>query len=242
MIVSLAVVSSCSYPPFCLCGIFRASSQSASCGGPTALRARGSSATARAGCVEWVRPVECPGSDPDAGRIWLSDRPVRDCAFAISRRPSGALGAVHGKRRRAHTFLTGPGGFGRPSPLSEFCWVAWRLVSLSFRSFRDGSTGIDAYTAICRALGILPGSPAQRQPFDATPPAPVSQVAWTPEVLQILADANPERGRAKVMEVCASCHGDNGVSPSPNFPHLAGQSGDRHLQATARLSHQQPHA
>ena len=26
------------------------------------------------------------------------------------------------------------------------------------------SAGIDAYTAICRALGILPGSPAQPQP------------------------------------------------------------------------------
>ena len=87
------------------------------------------------------------------------------------------------------------------------------------------SIGIDAYTAICRAIGILPGSPAQRQPLDATPPAPVSQVTWTPEVLQILARANPDRGRAKVIEVCSSCHGENGVSPSPNFPHLAGQSG-----------------
>jgi cytochrome c553 len=85
--------------------------------------------------------------------------------------------------------------------------------------------GLDAYTAICRALGILPGSPAQPQPFDRTPPTPVSQVVWTPEVLQILARANPERGRAKVAEVCVSCHGENGVSPSADFPHLAGQSG-----------------
>ena len=87
------------------------------------------------------------------------------------------------------------------------------------------AAGIDAYTAICRALGILPGSPAQRQPLDRTPPTPVSQVVWTPEVLQILARADPERGRAKVMEVCASCHGENGVSVSAEFPHLAGQSG-----------------
>jgi cytochrome c553 len=87
------------------------------------------------------------------------------------------------------------------------------------------AAGIDAYTAICRALGILPGSPAQRQPFDRTPPTPVSQVVWTPDVLQILARADPERGRAKVMEVCASCHGENGVSVSAEFPHLAGQSG-----------------
>lgn len=85
--------------------------------------------------------------------------------------------------------------------------------------------GIDAYTAICRALGILPGSPAQRQIPDRSPPMPVSQVTWTPDVLQVLAEARPERGRAKALEVCASCHGEQGVSVGPDFPHLAGQSG-----------------
>jgi cytochrome c553 len=85
--------------------------------------------------------------------------------------------------------------------------------------------GLDAYTAICRALGILPGSPAQPQPSDRTPPTPVSQVIWTPEVLQILARADVAKGRAKVQEVCVACHGETGVSPSPDFPHLAGQSG-----------------
>ena len=87
------------------------------------------------------------------------------------------------------------------------------------------SAGIDAYTAICRALGILPGSPAEPQPFDRTPSTPVSQVTWTPEVLQILARADPERGRAKVAEVCVACHGEQGVSAAPQYPNLAGQSG-----------------
>jgi cytochrome c553 len=87
------------------------------------------------------------------------------------------------------------------------------------------SAGIDAYTAICRALGILPGSPAIPQIVDRNPPTPVSQVVWTPGVLQILADARPERGRAKVLEVCAACHGEQGVSASPDYPNLAGQSG-----------------
>lgn len=87
------------------------------------------------------------------------------------------------------------------------------------------AAGIDAYTAICRAVGILPGSPAQRQTIDRTPPTPVSQVVWTPDVLQVLARANPARGREKVLEVCVSCHGEKGVSVSPDFPHLAGQSG-----------------
>jgi cytochrome c553 len=87
------------------------------------------------------------------------------------------------------------------------------------------SDGIDAYTAICRALGVLPGSPARQQVIDRTPPTPVSQVVWTPGILQILADARPERGRAKVQEVCIACHGEQGVSVSPEYPNLAGQSG-----------------
>ena len=87
------------------------------------------------------------------------------------------------------------------------------------------SAGLDAYTAICRALGILPGSPAQPQPSDKTLATPVSQVVWTPEVLKILARADVAKGRAKVQEVCTACHGETGVSPSTEFPHLAGQSG-----------------
>lgn len=87
------------------------------------------------------------------------------------------------------------------------------------------SDGVDAWTAICRALGILPGSPARQQVIDRTPPTPVSQVVWTPGLLQILADAKPERGRAKAQEVCVACHGEQGVSPAPENPHLAGQSG-----------------
>jgi|ERR1043165_4339069 cytochrome c553 len=87
------------------------------------------------------------------------------------------------------------------------------------------SAGIDAFTAICRALGILPGSPAQQQVADRTPPTPVSQVVWTPGLLQTLANAKSERGRAKAEEVCVACHGEQGVSIAPDFPHLAGQSG-----------------
>jgi cytochrome c553 len=87
------------------------------------------------------------------------------------------------------------------------------------------SDGIDAYTAICRALGILPGSPARQQLVDRTPPTPVSQVVWTPGLLQILADAKPERGHAKAQEVCVACHGEQGVSVAPEYPNLAGQSG-----------------
>lgn len=87
------------------------------------------------------------------------------------------------------------------------------------------SAGLDAFTAICRAIGILPGSPAQPQPSGDLPPSPVSQVVWTPQVLQVLARADTERGRAKVQEVCAPCHGQQGVSTDPATPNLNGQSG-----------------
>src|SRR5215469_3293491 len=87
------------------------------------------------------------------------------------------------------------------------------------------SAGIDAYTAICRALGILPGSPARQQIPDRTPPTPVSKVVWTPGLLQTLANAKPERGAAKAQEVCVACHGEQGVSRAPQYPNLAGQSG-----------------
>ena len=87
------------------------------------------------------------------------------------------------------------------------------------------SEGIDAYTAICRALGILPGSPARQQVPDRTPPTPVSKVVWTPSLLQILAEAKPERGLAKAQEVCVACHGEQGISRAPEYPNLAGQSG-----------------
>jgi len=90
---------------------------------------------------------------------------------------------------------------------------------------QGSGAGLDAYTAICRALGILPGSPTRQQTPDRAPSAPVSQVVWTSDVLQILANAKPERGRAKVLEVCAACHGEQGISAAPEFPHLAGQSG-----------------
>lgn len=85
--------------------------------------------------------------------------------------------------------------------------------------------GLDAYTAICRSLGILAGSPAQRQPTSNAPAMPVSQVVWSPEVLTVLAHADASRGRATVQEVCFACHGENGVSVSPDFPNLNGQSG-----------------
>jgi cytochrome c553 len=38
--------------------------------------------------------------------------------------------------------------------------------------------------------------------------------------------ANPDAGKAKAAEVCASCHGADGNSAAPDFPRLAGQHRD----------------
>ena len=46
------------------------------------------------------------------------------------------------------------------------------------------------------------------------------------------ASGDPEVGRKKSTP-CAVCHGANGVSPSPEFPNLAGQHVD-YLQAAMR--------
>lgn len=89
---------------------------------------------------------------------------------------------------------------------------------------RSGA-GIDLWAAICRAAGINPGTPAERQPINTARAFPVSQVAWGEPVLDTLADARRERGQQLALEVCASCHGESGVAATATLPSLAGQSG-----------------
>lgn len=86
------------------------------------------------------------------------------------------------------------------------------------------NANLDPWTAICRAVGILPGTPAQRQPTSNAKAVPVSQVRWTPRTLGILAGADVRPGAQLAAAVCANCHGENGVSISPDYPQLARQS------------------
>ena len=86
-------------------------------------------------------------------------------------------------------------------------------------------TGVDPYTAICRALGILPGSPAAQQPASSSKAAPVSQVAWDASVLRRLKTPDRVKGRELAVANCASCHGEEGLTADPQqFPNMAGQS------------------
>lgn len=102
--------------------------------------------------------------------------------------------------------------------------ASFTLAFLVLPIFQGRQIGLDAWAAICRSLGINPGTPAMRQPVSTAQAQPVSQVAWSPQILNTLGGGNQRRGAALAAEVCSSCHGEEGVSPSADFPHLAGQS------------------
>lgn len=85
------------------------------------------------------------------------------------------------------------------------------------------SSGVYAFTAMCRALGLQAGSPAVRRPVSEAKAQPVSQVAWTTPVINRLHQPNVAAGN-EIAGVCAGCHGANGISPAPQFPNLADQS------------------
>jgi cytochrome c553 len=86
------------------------------------------------------------------------------------------------------------------------------------------AAGISAWSAICRAVGLQPGTPAGRQPVSTTLAQPVSQVSWSPATLDIIGRADPRPGASLAGAVCVNCHGEDGIPPSGDFPLLAGQS------------------
>lgn len=83
---------------------------------------------------------------------------------------------------------------------------------------------LDPWTAICRAIGVRPGTPAQPQPPVSAKAAPVSEVQWTERTLGILASADARPGATIAAAVCANCHGAEGFSVTNEFPRLAGQT------------------
>lgn len=84
--------------------------------------------------------------------------------------------------------------------------------------------GIDGFTAICRAFGILPGSPARVTPISHATPQPVTQVAWTVATLSEIEGADPRHGAVVAQERCIACHSPDGSSAAPTIPRMAGQS------------------
>ena len=75
------------------------------------------------------------------------------------------------------------------------------------------AAGIDPFTAICRAIGIVPGSPAMRQPTSEAKAVPTTEVAWSTDLLRDL--SRPNAAGAEVAQACVACHGERGIAPDP---------------------------
>ena len=105
-------------------------------------------------------------------------------------------------------------------------WVTAVLVGifavLSFfvlARYQQNGPPLDAWTAICRAIGVsaddrLAGAP---QPPLRTP----TRIAWTRDTLARVASGSEQNG-ALVALNCGACHGENGVSPTTLIPTLGG--------------------
>jgi cytochrome c553 len=89
---------------------------------------------------------------------------------------------------------------------------------------QGGAAGIDPYTAICRALGVLPGSPARETPTSDTAAQPVTRVSWSLETFGELARADRANGARLAAERCVACHTVEGNTPDPSIPRNLGQS------------------
>jgi cytochrome c553 len=86
------------------------------------------------------------------------------------------------------------------------------------------AAGIDAFTAICRSIGILPGSPARPTPVSRAAPQPVTQVSWSTATFDELYGADRANGARIAKERCVSCHTVEGNTPDPTIPRNVGQS------------------
>lgn len=85
-------------------------------------------------------------------------------------------------------------------------------------------SGLPPWVAICRAMGLAAGSAAAKQSTGTATAQPVSDVEWSPEIMQRLAGANRANGKRLATEVCAACHGEDGFQSDPTFPVIGGQS------------------
>src|SRR6516162_3615439 len=79
------------------------------------------------------------------------------------------------------------------------------------------AAGIDAFTAICRAVGILPGSPARPTPPSEATAQPVTQVAWATATFEELYHADRANGARLAEAQCVSCHTLEGNTPDPSI-------------------------
>jgi cytochrome c553 len=89
---------------------------------------------------------------------------------------------------------------------------------------QGAAAGIGAYVAICRALGVLPGTPAHVTPLSNATAQPTTRVAWTTKTLDEVEHANRAHGAQVAQQRCVACHAPDGSSAAPTIPRMAGQS------------------
>ena len=109
----------------------------------------------------------------------------------------------------------------------RFAWVsaAGLVVVASVVGFlvlgrvQQNAGDLDAWTAICRAIGIGgdSGPAAAAQPPLQTP----SMVTWDPVTLDRISGGKVDHG-AFIALNCTACHGEQGVSQADIYPTLAG--------------------
>lgn len=119
--------------------------------------------------------------------------------------------------------MPGGGCGARSSSWECYCWgLDFGFVVLPV--VQGTAAGIDPYTAICRALGILPGSPARQTPTSDTAAQPVTRVSWNMETFGALYQADRANGARLAEERCIACHTVEGNTPDPSIPRNLGQS------------------
>lgn len=123
------------------------------------------------------------------------------------------------------------------SAASERRWRQWSVLAVTVALLlgtglglvivpivQGQAGGIDPFTALCRAIGILPGSPARPTPPSQAEPFPVTRVAWTDATINEIYGADRNAGAALAQERCIACHTVEGNTPDPTIPRNAGQS------------------
>jgi len=85
------------------------------------------------------------------------------------------------------------------------------------------TTGLDSFTAICRAFGI--GIPAEQNARSSKPSAPASSTAWDSATRNDVRRSDAAAGAALAQDTCAACHMPNGLSADPaSVPSTTGLS------------------
>lgn len=82
----------------------------------------------------------------------------------------------------------------------------------------------DPLAAICRSIGIPGFQQRDGLPVAEPPPKLASNVSWTADTRELLANASVEEGKSIAASICVACHGTDGIGIMPSYPNLTHQS------------------